>query len=221
MGTSAAAIAHCYRVFGGYPLPARLWICPQCAPDRSAAELARTPLRALSFADLDAVHVMSLDDDALRHFFPRLIELLLVTPAPVFDFRAADLKARIAGWSARERAAVAALAEAVWAELIEAYPAPLGYCSDCPSALELLDWTGLPWEPQLDELLTSEREASARHLADLVDYSFESSCGAELVEWVSAAAVGVRLQEAFFTASSAEEADQISAAHQLWTLRRA
>lgn len=192
METSAAAIAHCYRVFGDYPFPARLWICPQCAPNRSAAELARTPLRALSFADLDAVHVMSLDDDALRHFFPRLIELLLVTPAPVFDFRAADVKTRIAGWSAGERAAVAVLAEAVWSELIEAYPpAPLGYCSDCPSALELLDWAGLPWEPHLDELLASEREAAARHLAELV-----------------------------FTASSAEVADQLSAAHQLWALRR-
>jgi len=32
---------------------------------------------------------MSLDDDALRHFFPRLMELMLQTPSPVFDFRLA------------------------------------------------------------------------------------------------------------------------------------
>jgi hypothetical protein len=29
---------------------------------------------------------MSLDDDALRYFFPRLMELMLSKPAPVFDF---------------------------------------------------------------------------------------------------------------------------------------
>jgi hypothetical protein len=119
-----------------------------------------------------------------------LIELLLVTPAPVFDFHASELKNRIAGWSDGERAALAELAEAVWAELIDAYPAQLGYFSDGPSALELLDWCGLPVEAHLDQLLTSKRETAARHLADLVGHSFETSCRAGLVDWVSAPAVG-------------------------------
>jgi hypothetical protein len=46
---------------------------------------------------------------------PRLLELLLATQAPVFDFRVSGLKVRLARWSAAERAIVVALAEALWA----------------------------------------------------------------------------------------------------------
>jgi hypothetical protein len=64
-------------------------VCEQCGPQWSAADIRATPLRSLSLPQLVAVHVMSLDDNALRRFFPRLMELMLQTPSPVFDFRLA------------------------------------------------------------------------------------------------------------------------------------
>ena len=98
---------------------------------------------------------MPLDDDALRHFFPRLMELMLQTPSPVFDFRLADLKDRLAGWQSDESAAVRELADAVWSELLVGYPPALGYFSDCP-ALDLLAWCGLPLVAYLDSLRTAD-----------------------------------------------------------------
>jgi hypothetical protein len=85
---------------------------------------------------LVAVHVMSLGDDALRYFFPRLMELMLQTPSPVFDFRLADLKDRLPAWQPQEEASVRELADAIWSEMLTTYPLALGYFSDCPSTLD-------------------------------------------------------------------------------------
>jgi hypothetical protein len=217
----AESVAALYDVFAGYPRPRDPWICPQCAPGLTGAELARVPLRSLSFGHLDAVHVMSLDDDALRHYIPRLFELLLLTPAPVFDFRVADLKDRAAGWTEAERSAVGLFGDAVWAELIDCHPVELGYFSDCQSAVDLLDWCGLALPERLDGLMSGP--AAARHLADLVDAvftvaaPFETASKASVLAWVETPAVGERLQGAFFSATG-QAAQQLSAAHELWTV---
>ena len=105
--------------------------CEQCGPEWSAGDIRDTPLRSLSLPQLVAVHVMSLGADALRYFFPRLMELMLQTPSPVLDFRL-------------EEASVRELADAIWSEMLTTYPLPLGYFSDCPSTLDLLDWCGQP-----------------------------------------------------------------------------
>lgn len=136
------SVERIYRQFAAYPCPADLWVCEQCGPEGSAADIRATPLRSLSLPQLVAVHVMSLDEDALRHFFPRLMELMLQTPSPVFDFRLADLKDRLAGWQSDESAAVRELADAVWSELLVGYPPALGYFSDCPSGTRS---SGLVW----------------------------------------------------------------------------
>jgi hypothetical protein len=60
-----------------------------------SAQIGATPLRSLSLPQLVAVHVTTVDDDSLRYFFPRLMELMLQTPSPVFDLRLADLKPRL------------------------------------------------------------------------------------------------------------------------------
>jgi hypothetical protein len=67
---------------------------------------------------------MSLGDDALRYFFPRLMELMLQTPSPVFDFRLADLKDRLPAWQPQEEASVRELADAIWSEMLTTYPLP-------------------------------------------------------------------------------------------------
>lgn len=194
----------------------------QCAPDLTAAGLAATPLGALSLEHLTALHVMELDDDALRYYLPRMMELLLLTSAPVFDFRVWDVKIRMVTWTGPERSALQGFATAVWAELLSVYPADLGYFSDSPSALDLVDWCGLPLGDHLDALLTGP-VAAARHLADLVDAvftrttPFKTVSKSAVLNWIAAPAVGERLQDAFF-ATSGSAAQELSAAYQLWAV---
>lgn len=218
--TPSAAIEQIYETFCGYPFPESLSVCEQCGPQWSIEDIRAAPSRALTLPQLVAVHVMSLDDDALRHFFPRLMELMLATPAPVFDFRMSDLAVRLPLWTDEERVAVRQFAGAVWSGLLAEYPAALGYFSDCPTALDLLTWCGLPLEEHLDML----RESSVLHLADLVDAvftsndPFQSASRTTVVEWMRDAATGERLEQAFFAAESPDTARRLSAAHELWTV---
>ncbi|MET0317423.1 MAG: hypothetical protein ABW188_11430 [Rhodococcus fascians] len=213
-----------YRQFARYPSPANIWVCEQCGPEWSAESLRATPLRSMSLPQLSAVHVMALDDDALRHFFPRLMAVLLETASPVFDFRPADLKSRLPGWEPDEQDAVRGLAEAVWSELVGSYPCELGYFSDVPSAIDLLDWCGLDIAAHLDHLTTVEQPTAARHLADLIDVvltmrdPFTSTSKATVLDWLKNPAIGERLQAAFFAADSDEVATGLSNAHELWTV---
>ena len=219
-------IERVYERFAGYACPPNLWVCEQCGPEWSTEDIRATPLRSLSLPQLVAIHVMSLDDEGLRHFFPRLMELMLHTPSPVFDFRLADLKDRVPAWQPAELAAVRDLAEAVWAELMDGYPPALGYFSDCPSALDFLNWCELPLISYLDALLTSDSLPAARHLADLVDAvftrtePFESASKTTVLHWLTERAVGDRLQEAFFAADAEVAARELATAHELWTVCR-
>lgn len=219
----AAAVARLYRAFERYPRPV-FELCEQCEPEWAADALVAVALGELTLRQLSAAHVMSLDDDGLRYVLPRLFELLLHTSATVFDFRVSVLKTRIADWEAGERDAVRRFAEAVWADLLTQYPADLGYFSDCPSALDLLDWAGIAAGARLDDLLTVEGIAPAAHLADLVDavftlrYPFETLTRSTMLAWVERPEVGERLQEVFFLAPGDEHAARISAAHRLWTV---
>jgi hypothetical protein len=220
----SAAVEQIYRQFAAYSCPASAWVCEQCGPEFSPEDIRATPLRSLSLPQLGAVHVMSLDDDALRYFFPRLMELMLTTPAPVFDFRMSDLKRRFPGWRPEESTAVRRLAGAVWSELLAHYPAVLGYFSDCPTALELLDWCALSVPEYLDMSRTGDSLAAAMHLADLIDAvftttdPFESVSRTTVVDWLTASATGQRLERAFFTTDSPEAALRLSTAHELWTV---
>ena len=198
-------------------------VCEQCGPEWSAAEIRVTPLRSVRLPQLVAVHVMSLDDDALRYYFPRLMELMLHTSSPVFDFRLADLKSRLPAWQSGEKSVVKQLAEAVWTQLLASYPAELGYFSDCPSALDLLDWCELSLTAHLDSLVAADSLPAARHLADLIDAvftmrdPFESASKTTVLDWLRNRAVGQRLEQACYHTDSPEAARQLSAAHEMWT----
>ncbi|MCV7302728.1 hypothetical protein H7J93_24185 [Mycobacterium barrassiae] len=159
--TASASVELIYERFARYRFPANISVCEQCGPEWTSESIRATPLRSVSQPQLIAVHVMSLDDDSLRHFFPRLIEVMLQTDAPVFDFRLADLKARLPQWEPDERQTVVNLAEAVWSELLGSYPCDLGYFSDAPSAVDFLDWCGLDLRAHLDFLTTVEMPSAA------------------------------------------------------------
>lgn len=219
-----ARVEEIYELLARYPLPADIWVCEQCGPEWTAESIRATPLGSVSLPQLTAVHVMSLDDDSLRHFFPRLMELMLTTPAPVFDFRLADLRSRLPTWQADEQQAVRRLAEAVWSQRLDFYPCRLGYFSDCSSALDLLAWCDLDLAARLKLLATAETQPAARHLADLIDSvftmrdPFESASNATVRAWLRDPAIGERLQAAFFAADSDDAAEQLSRAHEMWTV---
>ena len=103
------------------------------------------------------------------------------------------------------------------------HPAGLGYSSDCPSTLDLLDGAGCQLPSHLDMLGSVDSVPAALHLADLVDAvfagsrPFESVSRTTVVEWLRAATSGERLEQAFFAADSPEER-ALSAAHELWTV---
>ncbi|HKV21889.1 MAG TPA: hypothetical protein VJR50_22890, partial [Mycobacterium sp.] len=190
----------------------------------SADDIRATPVRSLSLRQLVAVHVMSVDDDTLRYFVPRLMELMVTTPAPVFDFRMSELAGRLPLWQPEEQAAVRLFAEAVWSELLSSHPAALGYFSDVPTALDLLEWCGLSVIEHLDALLAAGTPAAALHLADLVDVMctmnepFESVSSARVFTWLRDAGTGERLEQAFYGADSPETARLLSDAHELWAV---
>lgn len=150
-------------------------------------------LKSVSLPQLCAVHVMTLDNDSLRHFFPRLMELVLSTSEPVFDFRLSDLQERLPSWQPDEQATVRELADAVWGQ----------------SALDFVVWCDLDPITRLDSLTTAGTQAAA---------PFESAPKTTVLDWLSNAAIGARLQSAFFSADSDEVARQLSAAHELWTV---
>lgn len=206
-------IERLYDTFAPYSLPADLLVCEQCGPEWSVADIHRTPLRSLSLLQLEAVHVMSLDDNGFRHFFPRLIELLMSQPAPVFAFDLSRLKGRTPGWPSAESAAVSALVDDLWHQLLDRYPADLGYFSDSPTLIDFTYWSDCPLSPQLERWLTLGTEPAALHLADLVEYTFTIGEPAEpavrqvVLEWLRQPAVGELLLSA-----------NCEAALDLWTL---
>jgi hypothetical protein len=222
--TIGAAVDRLYKHFEGYPFPRNLSVCDQCGrPEWSVDDIASTPLRSLSGWQLDAVHVLSLDDDALRHFFPRLVELLLIDPYQSFDFVNLilhTLKGRLTAWSPSESAALRQLLEAVWQELLTTYPTKLGYFSDCGSMLDFLDWCDISLEPFLDSWQANDAPTAVRHLADLISDLFfmpyKAARRPPLLGWLDQPAIGERLENAFFAAESEEAASQLSAAHELW-----
>lgn len=167
---------------------------------------------------------MALDDDSLKHFLPRLIELMLRSYVPSVEFRLADLQSRLPTWPPDEQEAVRQLAEGVWSELLHCYPCELGYFSECPSAVDFLAWCGLDLVAHLDSLMTVETPPAARHLAELIDVvfttrdPFESSSKTTVLDWLRNPAIGERLQAAFFAADPGPAAVQLSNAHELWTV---
>jgi hypothetical protein len=91
----AEAITRLYMVFDHYPRPEELAVCPMCATaEVDSARLARADLRDWSDADLVAIHVLSLPDDALRHVLPRVFEVLLGDQWTAFEFGLNRLKGR-------------------------------------------------------------------------------------------------------------------------------
>jgi hypothetical protein len=68
-----------YDVFGAYPLRTKIDACPHCELDAAERQLHVRPLRDMTWADLGTYSFKALtsfgDQDDLRHFLPRVLEL--------------------------------------------------------------------------------------------------------------------------------------------------
>jgi hypothetical protein len=123
----ATAVAQLYTAFERYPRPAAWEVRPTYAAAHvDPARLAGADVRDWSDADLVAIHVLSLPDDALRHFLPRVFEVLLGEQWAAFEFGLSGLKARTLDWPSAERDATDNVLKAAWETLLSTYPTAVG-----------------------------------------------------------------------------------------------
>jgi hypothetical protein len=216
----AEAIAALYTVFEPYPRPAELAFCPMCAAaDVDPARVAHAGLRDWSDADLVAIHVLSLPDDALRHFLPRVFEVLLGDQWAAFEFGLSGLKGRTTGWQLAERDAIDNVFKTAWEMLLSTYPTAIGYVSSATDLLELADQLDLPISNFLDIVDQRLSPATHLHLASLVDFAYTTSdkaASAPMKAWLTRPVIGQRLEEAFYHAGDDATATHLAAAHELW-----
>jgi hypothetical protein len=216
----AEAITRLYPVFDCYRRPGELAVCPRCAAaDVDPARLARADVRDWSDADLVAVHVLSLPDDALRHFLPRVFEVLLSEQWAAFEFGLSGLKGRTIDWPPAERDAIDNVLKTAWEILLTTYPTAIGYVSSAPDLLELADQLDLPISSFLAIVDQRPSPTADLHLADLIDFAYTTSekpASAPVKAWLTRPAIGQRLEEAFYHASDDATANILAAAHELW-----
>jgi hypothetical protein len=216
----AEAIARLYTVFDHYPRPEELPACPICATaDVDPARLARGDLPDWSDADLVAIHVLSLPDDVLRHFVPRVFEVLLGDRWTAFEFGLNGLKGRTTHWLPAERNAIDNVLKTAWEILLSTYPTAIGYVSSATDLLELADQLDLPISGFLDIVDQRPNPAADLHLASLVDFAYTTSdkaAAAPIKAWLTRPTVGHRLEEACDHASDDATASSLAAAHELW-----
>ncbi len=206
-----AIVEDLYTHFARYRLPPNVVVCEQCGPQWSAADIRATPLRSLSLLQLEALHVMSLEDSDFRHFFPRLIEALLEEKSPVFAFDLRRLRRRVPSWPARESAVVTSLVDSLWDELLRGYPAELGYFSDSPTLIDFTYWCDQPLQVYLDRWQSIDTVPAAQHIGELVEWAFtvrepiEPAVTQPVLDWLRQPVIGERLGSA-----------NLDAAEELW-----
>ena len=166
-----------------------------------------------------AIHVLSLPDDALRHFLPRVFEVLLGDQWTAFEFGLNRLKGRTTHWPPAEHNAIDDLLKTAWEILLSTYPTAIGYVSSATDLLELADQLDLPISRFLDIVDQRPNPATDLHLASLVDFAYTTSdmaAAAPVKAWLTRPTIGHRLEEAFYYASDAATASSLAAAHELW-----
>lgn len=147
-----------------------------CAPaDIDPARLALADVRDWSDTDLVAIHVLSLPEDALRHFLPRVLETLLSDRWAAFEFGLSGLEGRTTDWPLAERNAIDNVLGTAWEILLETYPTALGYVTSATDLLELADQFDLPISDFLDVIDQRPDPAADLHLASLVEFAYTTS----------------------------------------------
>ncbi len=113
-----------YEVFASYSLPKHTDHCPCCVHDADDALIHSKPLRELSSNDLDRYIFKAIstwgDSALLRHFLPRMFELMLIPYGPgwlAVDHSIVVNKLRLGNWlewPKHEQTAVRVFLHAIW-----------------------------------------------------------------------------------------------------------
>ncbi|MGY4654164.1 hypothetical protein [Mycobacterium sp. URHB0021] len=181
----------------------RSYGCPQCGPEWSAEDIRSAPLRSLNLAQLVAIHLMSLDDDSLRHFFPPY--------------------ARMAAGGVGRRRAAGRRRLVRTADRLPGRPPLLPRLSvraGSPGLVRIaVDGHSRGLAHRRDGARREAPRRSCRrcpHHRPAVPIRFQDN-GARVLRTPR---IGDRLQEASFAAGTDVAARQLSAAHELWTVCR-
>ena len=225
-----ATIEDLYLTFSRYPLVPNIHGCPCCFNDADNALLHSKPLRELSADDLGRFAFKALstwgDEDDLKHFLPRILELLPHELSRVCEAETVIGKLALGEWRAwppDEVRSVSGYLHSLWTQLLNdsQFATPL-------SAVELL----VAYSRVFDDLtpFLSEWEQpgtlnATRHFALLVEHwvsdSFVRICRmpsrswsgeCQVSQWLCEPARLAHLEEAFFACDDEAIAGEISVA---------
>ncbi|HEY7832818.1 MAG TPA: hypothetical protein VIG30_04545 [Ktedonobacterales bacterium] len=173
-----AAVSDLYATFARYPLRARVTGCAHCVDESDNRLIHSRPLRELTWHELARFSWKTLttwgDADDLRHFLPRLFELIADQADPAeasftrYPYNEETLFGKLdyadwRAWPTREQAALDAYFMALWHAALAIYPSPTPIATWLGSIGAATDPA-----PYLAAWRADERAAALRHLADFV-----------------------------------------------------
>jgi hypothetical protein len=232
-----AAIEGLYSAFESYPLPRFTNPCACChSPIEADAKLRSKPLRLLEAEDLrdyasDAINVWG-DVLELKHFLPRILELLATTDRPTYDFVDPQmvlnklLYAHWREWPADEQASVEHYLQTLWRIVVSYPPAPdsiddiegwLCAIAQCEDDLSVyLDmWIAvesLTASLALASFLRMSAILSSKNAGRNAFWSGRDEQYRQLSAWVKTPAVKEKLQRAIEHITDADVWDEFAAA---------
>jgi hypothetical protein len=224
------AVTVLYETFARFGLAAVAG-CPHCVDDDDQRAIRRVPLRQLTGHDLHRYAFKALTTwgaaDDLRHFLPRLLELA-ARGDMVVDVATVMGKLPLAQWSTwppDQRHAVETFVAAWWRRTLTTFPAS----DDAATVLRAVAQAVDDLSPFLSAWLDPPAESALRHLAGFIDEVAHSVSHrptglvllgggwwhdqpAQLLTWLNRPTLLATMENAFFDASSAPIAAELSVA---------
>lgn len=159
-----------YAAFADHPMPADMEACPHCVEPADLALFASTPLRQLTTDQIDDYlgnRGTWGDGTEVPHLLPRLLEAaaageLSYLPPEAVTGRMRD---QWHGWPAAERAAVERFLLGWWHRILAEFPST----TSAWGLLEAVAELEIDLGPYLAEFTAIPGEATARHLAEVVE----------------------------------------------------
>lgn len=173
------AIEQLYVTFAPYQLHQYIEGCPCCVKDTDQQRLRAKPLRDLDADDLERYAFKALTtwgtSDDLRHFLPRLFELIVYSPIQPTDVEVLFGKLPYGewrNWAKEEQQAIETYFHALWIDVINAFE-PDGYTSAndylCAIARAVNDMT-----PYLDHWLEQRSPIAWLNLGIFIEQNWEA-----------------------------------------------
>lgn len=235
----SAAIESLYATFSKYPSRTHVEGCAHCTTDADHAQLHSRPLRELQSADLKRFAFKALttwgDNDDLRHFLPRIFELIVRDIKFPVDLEVVVGKLDYGEWQTWPEAEQKALRNylyAVWGAILSSST----FWIEADTWLACLARANQSVQPALDLWVANTTLMSTARLVEFIDDNFatltkkrmlgnafiggDSPAHREVLVWLMKPDTERRLEGCFFELKDEELAEKISAAiEQLRCLR--